>query len=82
MTEAFFDLEADAVAEAERLAALHDVQRDFYSAALKTQAFDLDLGDVVRVTWPRFGLSQGRSFVIVGIRRDLLADSAELDLWG
>lgn len=49
---------------------------------LTSESMALDLGDVVRVQWPRFGLSGGKDFVIVATRYDLRNRQIEYTLWG
>ena len=82
VTEGFFDLEADARAEAARLLALWASGRALYRARVATGAFRFRLGQSVCVRFPRFGLEAGRCFVITGLDLDLLSDFAVLDLWG
>ena len=82
VTEGFFDLEADARAEADRLLALWAAGRALYRARVATGAFRFRLGQSVCVRFPRFGLEAGRCFVITGLDLDLLSDFAVLDLWG
>lgn len=39
-------------------------------------------GAVVRVVFPRFGLSAGRDFIVLGYTVNLNKDAVQLDLWG
>lgn len=49
---------------------------------LSAESMQLDLGDEVRVQWPRFGLGAGKDFVIVATRYDLRNRQIEYTLWG
>ena len=71
--------------------ALRDKYRDWFfvdrslivaTVPLKSESMALDLGDEVRVQWPRFGLSDGKDFVIVATRYDLRNRQIEYILWG
>ena len=41
----------------------------------------VDLGAVVNVVYPRFGMSSGRLFRVIGIEFDLAARMIDLVLW-
>lgn len=72
-------------AEAARLLALYSQRRDTFLVAARLSAGEadlLDLGDVVRLTWPRFGMDAGRLFVVTGMRLDFGGDAVELTVWG
>ncbi|WP_279483404.1 hypothetical protein [Aureimonas sp. SK2] len=74
---------AAAKAEATRRMALYGRQRDRYDVPVPSRyAGDLDLGDVVRLRLPRFGMDDGKLFTIVGMREDLGDGVTTLDLWG
>lgn len=74
------DSESDAQTLANALLDLHKRDRRPVRIRAKRIGFRFDLGVVVRLTWPRYGLEQGRNFVIVGSRDD--GDTTELTLWG
>lgn len=76
---------ADAQAETARLLGLHSVRRDTYQVAVRLASHEVatvDLGAVLRLTWPRYGLDLGRLFVVIGQRLDFLTMTARLTLWG
>lgn len=73
---------AGAAAEAARRLAMFGGDRDGFRVRLKTQPFVLDLGQVVRITYPRYGLSEGRDVVVVGMVEDSAVNEVTLDLWG
>jgi len=79
------DVAADAQAEAVRLLALFGTRRDRFRIRVPAaKARGLGLGDVIRVTFPRFGLAAGKLFTIIG-RTDVLSgdqDTTDLDIWG
>ncbi len=76
------DDQSAAQTEANRLRDLYKVDRDMFRARVKTQPFSLDLNDVVRLTYPRHGLSSGKAFRIVGLTENASVNEIELDLWG
>lgn len=76
---------ADAATEAARLLALYKVKRETFSAAVRvdaTLAQALDLGTVVSLQVPRFGLTAGKLFLIVGLDADYARNALNLTLWG
>lgn len=87
--------EADAQAEADRLLALHSVRRDTLvvtipgevarsvtSAVGGPDPYIVTLQSQVTVTYPRFGLDAGKTFLVIGMTEDHAADTFELTLWG
>lgn len=74
--------QSDASAEAARLLALFAVDRDVYRVRLKTQPFQRELGETVEVTYPKYGLSQGKRFVILGMVEDAAINEVTLTVWG
>ena len=82
VTAALFDLQADAEAEAARLETLHGTARDRYRVAILRGALQFWLDTDVTLTWPRWDLSSGKDFIVVGIEHNLSNDTAVLELWG
>lgn len=82
--DTLFVVEADAQAEATRRQALRGVWRQRYEVvvALTAARAALDLGDVVTLTHPRYGLSAGVDCRILGIVPDAARDRLTLTLWG
>jgi hypothetical protein len=77
--------EADAQELAEHLLSLVGVRRDLYRLVADYDvplAEAVDLGDVVQVYYPRFGLSGGQLFNVHGIQYDARKFEVELELWG
>ena len=52
------------------------------TVALTPEMLDIDLGDCVRVQWPRFNLAAGRLFRVIALRYALRARQLEIVLWG
>lgn len=87
--ELFFDTvlinESDAQDLADHLLTLYGVKRNLYRL---TASYDadlaaaIDLGDVVKIYYPRFGLDAGKLFNIHGILYDARAKTVELECWG
>lgn len=72
-------------AEAARVLALRKVRRDRITAPVRADDFALsvlDLGAVVKLQIPRFGMSGGKLFVVTGMTYRLAQNRIDLDLWG
>ncbi|MDO9712459.1 hypothetical protein [Paracraurococcus lichenis] len=77
------DSETDAIALREALWPIYSVVRDTFKVMIPTSyAAAVDLGDVVQLTVPRFGLAAGKLFRVTGIAEDLQRNRSELTLWG
>lgn len=75
----------DAEDLADRLMTLYGVKREMFSLVANydvTVNEAIDLGDTVTVTHPRYGLENGKDFVITGIRYNAKKYEIELELWG
>lgn len=72
----------DAQALAVDLLALFSPDRKIYRLTLKRQGYALDLQKVVRITWPRLGLQNGKNFAVIGIREDADKDETQILCWG
>jgi len=84
-TEGLFALEADAVAEAARLLALHGTPRGLWTLTVAgVDPFDIAVGDILAIAdWDRLGLDpDGSYFVVVGLEVDLKSERVGLTLWG
>ncbi|HEY0833260.1 MAG TPA: hypothetical protein VGE72_05060 [Azospirillum sp.] len=71
--------------EASRLLALHKVRRDRIKATVRFGAAiagSIDLGDVVKLEFPRFGCDAGKLFRLTGMQYDAARHLVDLDLWG
>jgi hypothetical protein len=63
--DAYFSVQSDALAEANRRLDLFKTTRAIYQFPVPRRALRLDIGDVIEVTHPRFDLSFGRLMTIV-----------------
>jgi hypothetical protein len=86
--------EADAQDEADRLLALHSVRRDMFKLSIPIDiirriplvggATPAKFGPHSRIhlTYPRFGLDSGKTFLVTGISQNTEKDTYELLIWG
>jgi hypothetical protein len=75
---------ASAQTEANRLLALYKVRRELYSVKIALDLNDQlpDLNNVINLILPRFGLTSGKIFTIIGIDANYATNRATLTLWG
>lgn len=62
--------------------AMYGQERINLEITCKLQPLSVELGQVVRVTWDRHGLDQGRLFRVAGLEDDFMASEVTLTLWG
>lgn len=76
--------ESDVSTEAQRLFDLRSVKRDRYEFEIKLDdnTVDWDVGDVIEVVHPRFGLSGGKNFVIIGLTINPGPQTLTVNIWG
>ena len=77
--------EADATAEANRRLTLYGSRRDMLQLRVRLDAnlsALIDLGQVITVQLPRYGLTAGKKFLITGIRTDMQNNIFDLTVWG
>ena len=77
--------ESDANAEASRLLTLYKTRRDMYEVSVRVDsalASVLDIGKVVTMQLPRFGMSAGKLFLIIGVTTNMRGYQFDLTLWG
>lgn len=72
----------DGQAEIERVGEIYSRSRSFYGPVRVAGRSDIEIGQVLTTTYPRFGLDAGRALLVVGIRESLLGDTREVLLWG
>lgn len=78
--EAYFQIEAGAQAEADRLLALYTSGYRLYRMTVGRRGLRLNLGDVISVTWPRFGLDAGKLLRVVGVEDRIdISDGSGVD---
>lgn len=76
---------ADADTEAARLLALYKVKRETFKLTVRVDADlaqALDLGAVVELAMPRFGLDAGKLFTVIALDADYALNALDLTLWG
>jgi hypothetical protein len=64
---------------------LYKTRRDMYEVTVRVDASTaalLDLGKVVTLQLPRFGLNSGKLFLITGITTNMRGYRFDLTLWG
>jgi len=79
-----YESESGADTLASYLRELHSPDRRIFRAVVKRIGYKLDLQKIAHVTWPRYGLQNGKRLVVVGIaeRADGRGDTVEMRLWG
>jgi hypothetical protein len=82
--ETLLQIEADAQAEATRRQTMRGVLRHRYefTVALTSETDTLDLGDVVQLTYSRYGMSGGKLYRIIGLEPDAANRTLTLTVWG
>ncbi|MFY7963197.1 MAG: hypothetical protein ACOVVK_24200 [Elsteraceae bacterium] len=83
--DSLIDDPAAAQAECERRLALRRARRDRLVARVRLDPdllATVDLGAVIQLTLPRFGLLPGKLFVVIGLDLDAAAGVLDIDLWG
>lgn len=82
--ETYLTEESDALDLANHFVELYGVQRSIYR--VKSNVVDFysvaDLGDVVTLVHPRYGLQNGKQFVIIGLQYNARTFEVEMELWG
>lgn len=73
--------QAAAQAEADRRLALRNVKRTVYRARAFALPFSIQLGQTVKLTYPRFAFTGGANAVVVGLREQPVLDRVEMELW-
>lgn len=84
VVESLYSTEADAQAEADRLLLLRKVQRAMYDVPveLNDDTTAVDIGMVVQITYPRFGLDGGALFRVLDVAPDARNHRVTLTVWG
>ena len=75
---------ADATTEATRRQTMRSVLRHRYEVVLPLDddTITLDLGDVVQITYDRYGLDAGALFRIIGLEPDAENERLTVQVWG
>lgn len=78
-----FDQVKDGQAEIDRVAGIYGVQRRFYAVPVELDALQgMDLGQIWTLVYPKYGLSAGKAVTVINFEPDLLANTANIVLWG
>lgn len=71
----------DADAELTRRIGLRDQRRQIIRINSLATSFTYDIGDIVKVYHPRFGLDFGRTAIIIGMEESPTSKRVNLDVW-
>ena len=82
LVESPLQVAADADALAELLLELHSADRRLIEVTVPAIGQAIEMGDTVKVTWPRLGLQNGRFFRAFPIDEDAAARTVTMVLWG
>lgn len=80
--ESLFHFISNASDEAVRLATLYALGRASYRLTVKGVLFEVGIGDTVRITYPRWNLTEGRNFVVTAVTDDARSVETELEIFG
>lgn len=80
--DSLFVHDHDAIHEAEELFNLYRYDRDFYRVTAARIQFRVRVGQTVKLKHPRFGLFDGRGFIVMTIAENTTLGTTELVLWG
>jgi hypothetical protein len=61
---------------------IFQIRRDYFRTTVKTAGVLIDLGHVVNVTFPRWGLNAGKNFLVIDIEDNYDTNEIVLGLWG
>jgi len=81
MKGTFIVSESDAQDESDRLLALHDTPRHTYSINAMLGPSQVEIGDIIELTHPRFGFDSGVDAVVVSISEQSTLNQITLGLW-
>lgn len=70
--DTFLIVETEAAAEAARLLTIKKSPRFIYTATYFSHMLLVELGDTINIKYPRFGLDNGKTGMVVSINRDWL----------
>ncbi len=80
--ESYYQLKEDAQAHADSCLALFSVSRSLYRIVVKAHPFVHEIGETIRVIYPRWDLHGGRNLVIVALTEDTDENKVELRAFG
>lgn len=84
LDESLLTVEANAVSEATRRQILRGVRRDRFILQVKLDGttVTLDMGDVIQLVHPRYGLSAGKTFIVLSLEPNASDRTLSLQVWG
>lgn len=74
--------QSDALNEVERLGRIYKTQRKIYKVVVLGVLFRTFIGSVIELKINRFGLSEGKNFIITAMSEDAESGQTTLELWG
>ncbi|WP_430391067.1 SPRY domain-containing protein [Dyella sp. 20L07] len=78
-----FDSQVDGQAEIDRIGRIYTVPRWFYTLQVELDALPgIDLGQVWTLVYPKYGLANGKAVLVIDFEPDLLANTAQIIVWG
>jgi hypothetical protein len=77
-----FVSETDAQAYRDRLVNIYQTKRNVYRLTTFDLLFKVFIGDTIKIKYPRYGLDNGKDFVIVGISEEAEDNQTILEVWG
>jgi hypothetical protein len=80
--DTLWDNSVDAQNEADDLLGLLGADRDLYRVTARNVQFKFRAGQTVQLKFARFGLDNGRDFIVLGIRENTRTQQTTLSLWG
>lgn len=83
--QTLFSVAANAEYEAHRIAGLYFKPRYFYEVSAiidLSTVLELNLGDTITLTYPRFDLAAGKRLLVVGVVAKINSGIVKLKLWG
>lgn len=75
-------LELDANDYLDRLIRIYQTKRNVYRFTTYNLLFKVFVGDTITIKYPRYGLENGKDFVIVSISEDAEDNQTTLEVWG
>lgn len=74
--------ESDAITQGQRVQSLFNVKRKVYKITVRDLLFRVFIGDTLTLQLNRFGLENGKQFLVMGISEDGETGLTELEVWG
>lgn len=74
-------LSAEAQTECTRRATLYSVPRRILKIRSFTASQQIELGQEIKITWPRYGLDSGEYAIVVGINESPTSFKVDLEVW-